>query len=442
MKLKLNYKNTFVIGLAFFSILMLWQVYNNYCSLILEQLLKKQFNDENHGLYIIGIIMASDNIFALFMLPLFGRLSDKTKTRFGKRMPYIITGMLLSAVAFPFIAVFYEMNSLIGVILMMFVTLVLMHMYRSPAVSLMPDITPKPLRSAANGVINLVGYIGAILGAGLGMISFLQYNNNPVIAFSIVSLFLIVAAAILHFNINENSLVRMSQDDLAIGEKYSTAAETQVDDAPLSKNAKKNLLFLFVATFFWYASFNAVETFLSIYTNRLYGGQGPSATAVAILTISSIITFIPGGKLSLRIGRKKSIVIGLCLLIGAFAVGGLNLGASLTNPNPIYLYVISIFAGIGWALVNVNSYPMVVEQCSQKNIGKFTGKYYFYSMLSQSFTPIAIGYIMSFYATEKILFIYSAVFMIISLVLFMFVKEKHIKVVSTKKSNIEFLDVD
>ena len=149
-KLKLNYKNTFFIGLAFFSILMLWQIYNTYCPLILNELLESKFQNADKLTYIIGIIMAMDNLAALILMPIFGNLSDKTKTKYGKRMPYILIGMLASAIVFPFIAVMYLINNFIGVILFMGLVLTIMQCYRSPAVALMPDITPKPLRSTAN----------------------------------------------------------------------------------------------------------------------------------------------------------------------------------------------------------------------------------------------------------------------------------------------------
>ncbi|MFR7881111.1 MAG: MFS transporter [Christensenellales bacterium] len=158
--LKLNTKNTLYIGCAFFSILMLWQMYNNYCPLFLDYLLRKKYGESNE--FIIGIIMAGDNALAIFMLPLFGSLSDKTNCKYGKRMPYIVIGMILSALFFPLIAIMFYIESLLGVIIMMAVILIIMNMYRNPAVALMPDVTPKPLRSKANGIINFVGYLGAI----------------------------------------------------------------------------------------------------------------------------------------------------------------------------------------------------------------------------------------------------------------------------------------
>ena len=231
-KLKLNYKNTMLISLAFFSILMLWQVYNTYCPLFLSDLL--HLDQES---WLIGIFMASDNILALILLPLFGRLSDKTKTRFGKRMPYIITGMITAALIFPLIPFFYIKGVLAGVIVMMFLILCVMHMYRTPAVSLMPDITPKPLRSKANGIINLVGYFGPIIAAVVKM--FLDYKDHPYIPFFIASIFLLAAALILVLTVKENELLNKVKDELILGEELSQTLEKVEEDKPLSKGDKK-----------------------------------------------------------------------------------------------------------------------------------------------------------------------------------------------------------
>ncbi len=169
MELKLNNKRTFIIGFAFFTILMLWQIYNYYAPLFLKELLIGQFGNGDYN-YLVGIIMALDNILALFMLPLFGSLSDNTKSKFGKRMPYIVAGTIVSLLAFPFISLLFIQNSLIGVAIMMGIILVAMNIYRAPAVALMPDVTPKPLRAKANAIINFVGYIGAIVGSVLTMV--------------------------------------------------------------------------------------------------------------------------------------------------------------------------------------------------------------------------------------------------------------------------------
>ena len=170
-----------LIGFAFFTILMVWQAYNFYCPLILNTLLSDILQENNatqYSEFIVGAIMALDNVLALFMLPIFGKLSDKTKTKYGKRMPYIILGMIATVIVFPFMALCYIWNSLVGLIVTMLVVLVIMNIYRSPAVALMPDVTPKPLRSTANGLINLVGYFGPILITVVNMVPFLKIGRD------------------------------------------------------------------------------------------------------------------------------------------------------------------------------------------------------------------------------------------------------------------------
>lgn len=474
--LKLNYKNTFFIATSFFSILMLWQVYNHYCPIFLEVLLTERFaNNEDQLFYFIGMIMAADNLFALFMLPLFGHLSDKTKTKFGKRIPYIIIGMLASAILFPIIAVMFINKSLVGLIIMMGVILIVMNAYRAPAVALMPDLTPKPLRSGANGIINLVGYIGAILAGGIAM--FIK-SDSPMLAFIIASLFMLAALVILITTINENRILKTMEKDLELGERLSESFEKTEDNKPLSKIDKKNLIILLISILFWFISFNAIETFNSIFSKKILGNESINGTFVILLTLSSIITFASTTKLANKIGRKLSVLIGLVSIIIGFLiitiytfslnpvteeiVKGFNpermevflklikaasldevdwTSVKVLNPVNIWIVYLSIvLCGIGWALINVNSFPMVVEMSSKNNIGKFTGYYYASSMIAQTITPVLVGLIMSFNNLGlKLLYVYSLITMIIALLIFLLFKENK-EMIKIKKSGFSVLD--
>ena len=256
-ELKLDYKRTFYIGLAFFSILMIWQLYNHYCPIFLNHLLGQKYQDANSLLYIVGVIMAADNLFAIFMLPIFGALSDKTKTRWGRRMPYIIGGMLASVILFPFIAVMFILNSLVGVIVMMGLILVVMNIYRNPAVALMPDITPKPLRSKANGIINFAGYLGAIFAGGLAIFfSVGEYGEpswnptNPLIAFLIGSILMLVVMVLLFVKIKENKLVEETKEEMALGELLSQTHAKIEENKPLSPIDKRNMIILLFSVLF------------------------------------------------------------------------------------------------------------------------------------------------------------------------------------------------
>lgn len=440
--LKLNTKKILMLGNAFFCILLLWQVYNTYCPVFLESLLKGRLGDNTS--YVIGIIMAADNLFALFMLPVFGALSDKTKSKYGKRTPYIIIGMLLSAIIFPFIAIFYFIGksySLLFVIIFMGLTLIVMNMYRNPAVALMPDITPKPLRSKANGIINLVGYIGAIIGGAIAMfIKTTSTSSIIIVPFIIASACILFTMVAFIFIVNENKWLDEAKDDLEKGEEMAKTMEKIEIDKPLSKKDKRNLILILIAVFFWFMSFNSIETFLSLYCNNIFNKPTYSGTLVIILTISSLLTFIPGASLAQRIGRRASILVGLIIIICGL---GILLTLQKANPNFIVLAIAFALAGIGWALINISSFPMVVEMSNKSNIGKFTGYYYTSSMIAQSLTPIIVGIVMTLNGNLKPLFPYAILMMSIAFIIFSFTKEKAGKInVTTKKSILESFDND
>ncbi len=452
--LKLNYKRTFVIGFAFFGILMLWQVYNTYCPLILTELFKNVFGitDEKQVQYIVGVLMACDNIVALFMLPIFGKLSDTTHTRFGKRMPYIVIGTIASAIVFPLIVVMFLLNSLVGVIIMLTLTLLFMQMYRNPAVSLMPDVTPKPLRSKANGIINIVGYIGAILGGAMAMIfPFVKDTiDQPklIIPFIITAVCMLVTCAFLFFKVKENKIEVEIADDLKRGEEETELIEAVEEDKPLSSSNKRSLIILIAALFLWFAAFNAVETFWSTYGAYHLNISNYSLFTI-VLTIASLISFFPASIVSDKIGRKWTIIIGLALLVIAlvglifvpradatFVKDGITY-----NKAHILLFPCFIVAGIGWAFVNCCSYPMVVELSNKKNIGKYTGIYYAASMAAQSLTPVVAGLAVFFADAWNVLFIYSSALMGLSLLVFFFVNNVKTKK-SEKKKGLEVFDQD
>ncbi|MBR5343891.1 MAG: MFS transporter, partial [Oscillospiraceae bacterium] len=265
--LKLNYKRTALIGFAFFGILLLWQVYDSWCPTFLTDIFAKNFygmtsaelkaSDPDKILevqWIVGIIMACDNLAALILLPIFGNLSDRTNTRIGKRMPYILVGTFVSAVAFPFIPLFFHYNNIAGMIAMMGIVLIFMMMYRNPAVALMPDITPKPLRAKANGIINIMGYFGGAFATVMGIFELMKlsnYINAPLaerslwtieLPFIIASVLMVISALVLFFTIKENKITEEIHDELMLGEQLA-AVETPIDDdAPMSKANKTMLL--------------------------------------------------------------------------------------------------------------------------------------------------------------------------------------------------------
>lgn len=444
-KLKLNYKRTFIIGLTFFTILMLWQMYNYYCPLFLARLLKNTYGDKDYN-YLIGIIMAMDNVLALFLLPLFGNLSDKTHSKYGRRMPFIVVGTIASMILFPLIPLFFAKNSLVGVIVTMGLVLIFMQMFRNPAVSLMPDVTPKPLRATANGIINFVGYIGAIFAGAIQMISLFKMPNieteipNPylfIIPFAFTSILMLVSLIILIAKIKENKVLEEMKLDMEVGEQLAETEAASKPDHKLTKQDKTNLVLLIASIFLWYMGFNAVETFWSTYGIEVMN-KGSVSIATVALTVASLITFIPAGKLVSKIGRKWSIILGLGLMI--ISLGGCFICSQISLKTNLVIYILLfVISGVGWAFINISSYPMVVEMSDKNSVGKYTGLYYTSSMLAQSITPICVGFLMDALGYES-MFAYATGFMILALIVFVFIKSTH-KPLDDNKSGFENFDI-
>ena len=339
--MKLNYKRTFLIGFAFFGILLLWQVYDSWCPTFLTDIFARRFygmssadlkaSDPNHILHvqwIVGIIMACDNLAALILLPLFGRLSDRTHTKIGKRMPYILVGTFVSAVAFPFIPLFFHNNNIAGMVAMMAIVLIFMMMYRNPAVALMPDITPKPLRAKANGIINIMGYIGGAFATVLGLFLVLSnYINAPdhernlwviELPFIIASVLMVISALVLFATIKENKIEQEMAEELALGEEMA-AVETPIDDdKPMSKANKRMLLAILGAEFLWFMSDNALGTYIGNYVIYYLNSVSSATMILTILGgLASVIGFATAGSIAEKIGRKWTISCGLaCTLVG------------------------------------------------------------------------------------------------------------------------------
>lgn len=444
-KLKLNYKRTFIIGLTFFTILMLWQMYNYYCPLFLARLFKNTYGDKDYN-YLIGIIMAMDNVLALFLLPLFGNLSDRTHSKYGRRMPFIVVGTIVSMILFPLIPLFFAKNSLVGVIATMGLVLIFMQMFRNPAVSLMPDVTPKPLRATANGIINFVGYIGAIFAGAIQMISLFKMPNieteipNPylfIIPFAFTSILMLVSLIILIVKIKENKVLEEMKLDMEVGEQLAETEAASKPDHKLTKQDKTNLVLLIASIFLWYMGFNAVETFWSTYGIEVMN-KGSVSIATVALTVASLITFIPAGKLVSKIGRKWSIILGLGLMI--ISLGGCFICSQISLKTNLVIYILLfVISGVGWAFINISSYPMVVEMSDKNSVGKYTGLYYTSSMLAQSITPICVGFLMDALGYES-MFAYATGFMILALIVFVFIKSTH-KPLDDNKSGFENFDI-
>ncbi len=548
--MKLNYKKTFLVGFAFFIVTLFWTTYD---TIVAKILIDKFGLNQTWS----GLVMAMDNILALFLIPLFGSLSDKTKSKRGRRTPYIIIGTILASLLFmgltysdnrqttmletetniteqyaefqeteldynawvliqneivvqwdelladgvidqgQYDTFYYEvidgddtddranweddqregiaeilayegtdldnntLNDLkecfyhhlnqmawiqtsheptvfiIFVINLLF-ALFAMASFRSPAVALMPDVTNKPLRSRGNAVINLMGTFGGMIAIGLLMVFGLDNLSyvNYAPAFLSIGVLMVVVLIIFLLTVNEPKLVAEKE---ALDKEYGISDDEEDEDEEieegqeLSKGQRKSLLLILLSVLLWFTAYNAVTTKLSDYAPKVLelGFSMPLLIAQGV----ALISFIPIGIIATKLGRRRTIIIGIIMLTACFgSIYFLKPGSSGL------MYVIFALTGVAWATINVNSYPMVVELSKGSNVGKYTGYYYTFSMAAQILTPILSGFLMD-QLGRTILFPYAAFFAFASLVTMLFVRHGDAKVVK-KDSILENFDVD
>ena len=442
--MKLDTKRTFLVGFAFLAITAFWQMYDG----LIPKILTDTFNLSPT---VSGIIMAADNVLALFLLPLFGRLSDKCRSPLGKRRPFIIIGMIATMVLMIWIPIidnsYFAFPSLTKIILFIGVLALLlltMSFYRSPSVALMPDITPKPLRSKANAIINLMGAVGGVLYLIFTAIMYPESKTSGVDHVNYLPLFIAVMAVIfvsliiMIFFVNEPKLAKAQQEYENAHPEENLTETTENNKAVLPKPVKRSLIFLLLSVAFWYIGYNGIVTFFTNFTQNVWGvGIGGASTCLTIATGAAIVCYIPAGILASKIGRKKTIIAGALLLASSFLAGFIyTLFVNTFHPA---LYVLFALVGIAWATINVNSFPMVVEMCHGSDIGKFTGLYYTFSMAAQIVTPIIAGFLIE-KIDYKVLFLYSAIFVFLSFITMCFVKHGDTKI--ERKKGLEAFDVD
>lgn len=427
--MKLNYKRTLLVGLAFLSICTFWQAYDSIIPLILK-------NTFHVGETATGQIMAVDNMLALFMLPLFGFLSDKTHTALGKRTPFIICGTAVAVASMLFLPYFDNTENLLGFAVCLGITLLAMATYRSPAVSLMPDVTPKKLRSKGNAVINLMGAVGGVIA--LALISFLvpkegKPNYFPI--FLIIAGIMIAAVIVLVLTVRENKLVKEMEET---GGYESTEAELNEEYSKGKKMPKeifKSLVFMLLCVAFFFVGYNAVTTFFSLYMTNYLNVQGGSfANYLMVATVCSIISYIPSGMIATKFGRKKAIMIGLAVMTACFLV------MSFFRSAGIFLIPFFVIIGFGYACVIVNTFPIIWEMSQGSDIGKYTGFYYTASMAAQIVTPMLAGFFIEKLNNYGVLFPYAVIAEIISFLMLLMVKHGDSKPVAVK-DKLEALDV-
>ena len=373
--MKLNNRRTVLIGFAFLSICAFWQLYDTVIPLILRDTFR--IGDAR-----AGQIMALDNVLALFLLPWFGRLSDRCNSRMGRRMPFIVFGTIAAVALMLVLTAMDAPGRFPAFFTVLLMLLLAMGSYRSPAVALMPDVTPKPLRSKANAIINLMGALGGVFA--LAVIRLLpaaaegaRVNYLP--AFTAVAALMALSVLLVYCRVDERAL------------RAEMPPESEDETAPggrLPRELRTSLILILCSVALWYMGYNAVTTAYSKYFTRKWGDLSGAASCLMIATAGAVVSYIPVGMLSSKVGRKKMILLGVCVLTACFALAG-----TVQTFSPL-VYALFVLIGFAWAAINVNSYPMVVEISQSGDVGKYTGYYYTFSMAAQIVTPIASGWLL------------------------------------------------
>ena len=403
--MKLNYKRTILVGFAFFLISTFWGAYDA----IVPKILDNRFGQNQT---MSGFIMSFDNILAVFMLPLFGGISDKVKTRFGKRTPFIFFGTIAAVIFFVLLGYIKTLGTFIVVLLL---ALIAMATFRSPAVALMPDVTVKPLRSKANAIINLMGTAGGIIALAFGILFKTGAEGKTDFSHYVIAIcaVMLIGLVIFLFTVKENRWAgEMEEASLKIED--SSPNEPQEKRA-LTRPELRSLCLILASVALWYIGYNAVTSRYSVYAEEVL--KVDFNTTLIVAQAAAVVAYIPVGIIASKIGRKKSILSGIVMLTAAFVIASfIRAGVSELTMFPIFA-----LAGIGWATINVNSFPMVVELAKGGDVGRYTGFYYTASMSAQIVTPILSGVLVDNIAWE-VLFPYAAIFASLSFVTMLFVK--------------------
>ena len=443
--MKLNVKRTVLVGFAFLAICSFWQMYDSLVPKILTETfhIPKTYS---------GIIMASDNILALFLLPIFGGISDKCKSPLGRRRPFILAGTLVSVVLMMGIPIldnsYFAAPSSFKILLFIVnlaLLLIAMGTFRSPAVALMPDVTPKPLRSKGNAIINLMGAVGGVLYLIITSVLYSKGRTEGlehisyVPIFAVVAGIMLIALAVIMFCVNEPKLCcEQAEYERQHTEENLAVVTDDGKEEVMPKEVKRSLIFLLLSVAFWYIGYNGITTWFTVYADEMWNMQvGQASMCLTVATVGAIASYIPAGVVASKVGRKRTIMFGVALLSMCFFTAFLYTLAF--HEFHFMLLVLFALVGVAWAVINVNSFPMVVEMCSGSKVGKFTGLYYTFSMFAQIVTPVVAGWLLE-QISYKALFPYSAIAVAIAFVTMCFVKHGDNKVEA--KIGLDAFDMD
>jgi len=391
---KLDVKKTVLLAFGFFGSSLVWSIYTTYVPLLLEQFV--------YSATAIGLIMSIDNFFGVIFQPLFGKLSDRTRTRFGRRLPFMFVCMPICAALFIFIPHMANLWSLMGVVI---IFTFVMSIWRTPAVSLMPDLTPGPLQSQANGIVNLVGAVGAVIALAGGGIMF-ELGGFP-LPFLVSAVLLLGALAILAIFVREPKYPPIPSKEIAKIEK---------EKIKLAPAEKKSLIFLLMAIFFWFMGYDAVQTFFSLYaTHNLGVSAGQAAIMLAVFGAALILFAVPSGFIGAKFGRRKTIMVGLTGISLLFI-------PMIFITSPWVIRGLLFAGGMFWACVNINSLPMITRISGPQKIGAFIGYYYLFSFSSQLITTPIYGFIYDMVGNYNTLFIYACITFSLAIICLLFVR--------------------
>ncbi|MCL2030632.1 MAG: MFS transporter [Oscillospiraceae bacterium] len=391
-KEKLNVKKTLLLSFGFFASSIAWSVYNAYVPQLLEGFISSTM--------LIGLVMTIDNVFGVIFQPVFGRMSDKTRTRFGRRMPFIFIGLPICAAAFTLIP---HMDNLWSLMAVLIIFTFVMSAWRSPVVALMPDITPGPLRSQANGIVNLMGGVGSLVAFFTGGILF-NLGGFP-LPFLMSAVMMMLALVVLAVFVREPKHAYEPEEE-----------QKKIKGLKLDKDEKKSLLLILFGVFFWFTGYNAVETFFTLYaTNTLDMSPGDATMTLSIFSLTFLGFAVPAGFIGAKIGRRRAILIGLAGLVVLFF--------PMIVMTHVWMTRVCLFlGGFFWAMVNINSLPMVVRLSGDAKVGTFIGYYYFFSFSSQIVSPILFGWIRDVVGHYRVLFLYACIAFALAMVTLFFVR--------------------
>ncbi|WP_448523387.1 MFS transporter [Pseudothermotoga sp.] len=400
-----------LLGFGFFGINAIWPLYNAYVPIFLKSFGLSSF--------VVGGYMTIDNVFALVLSPYVGALSDQTVTKLGKRKPYILIGAPLAALFFFLIPTFWTKHNFLAVTFSIIIMNFAMALFRSPLIALMPDTTPSQFRSQANGIINFMGGLGAMLAYLSGRF---LYESSPVMPFLMGSVLLLLSNGLVLLLVREptHGGVKMKFSIKETFKKSHAELLENLKELVLSK--EKSLLFMLVSVFIWFTGFNALETFFTSYAKFYLKLPEQIATGMlGVLSLAFMLFAVPAGYIGARIGRKRSIVLGLiitaaCLFTGTLVASKIS-GEAVIKP----FLVLFMVGGTGWALTNVNSLPMVLDMAPERKLGGYTGLYYFSSMLANIVSPPLTGLIMDLLG-YKVLFNFAGIFVVCASITMILVK--------------------